>query len=65
MTTEERMNKIINKTIAEILELLDMTQNEHLKKAVKKKLWDLSDTLQEQGLIKEQSNNVTNTNYNK
>jgi hypothetical protein len=45
------MKQIFNKSIGEIMELLEVTGNDALKKAVKKKLWDLSDALQ--AIIKE------------
>ena len=49
----EIYQEIFNRKIGEIMELLEVSENEPLKKAVKKKMWDLSDELKEEKLIKE------------
>ena len=54
---------IFNKKIGEIMELLDITGNDALKKSIKKKLWDLSDELQV--LNQEESTNGKEISYNK
>ena len=56
---------IFNKKIGEIMEILDVSGNEALKRSVKKKLWDLSDELQELSKNTEESNNGKEQTFNR
>ena len=47
------------------MEILDVSGNEALKRSVKKKLWDLSDELQELSKNTEESNNEKERNFNR
>lgn len=57
---------LFNITIRQIMELLEITNNDALKKAVKGKLFDLSDKLKENELINyNREEEYNETNYNR
>lgn len=49
--TINNWQSLFNLTVRQIMELLEITNNEALKKAIKGKLFDLSDKVKEEGLI--------------
>ena len=61
----EKSNKIFNKKIGEIMELLEVSNNIRLKEAVKSKIWQLKKELELKDCLTKMECENHEKNYNK
>ena len=63
---EQEFKKEFNKTMGKILTLLEVSNNQALKREVKSVLFDFSDNIRERAITeKEQDNEPKEINYNR